>query len=181
ASLWCGLAGGVRELILARAAQGAGGALLVPGSLAIISASFPERDRGKAIGIWSGATAITTALGPVLGGWLIEHLSWRAVFFINIPLAGVVLALAFAHVPESRNRDAHGALDWPGAVLATLGLGGIVFGLIEAQARGWGDTAVATALGLGVLAFAAFIAVERRQAAPMIPLALFRSATFSGA
>ena len=95
-SVWCGLVGGVRELILARAVQGIGGALLVPGSLAIISASFSEHDRGKAIGTWSGATAITAALGPVLGGWLIDHLSWRAVFFINLPLAIVVIAIALS-------------------------------------------------------------------------------------
>src|ERR1700682_5534187 len=122
-SLWCGLAGGVRELILARALQGIGGALLVPGSLAIISASFAEHDRGKAIGTWSGATAITAALGPVLGGWLIDHLSWRAVFFINLPLAIVVIAIALRYVPESRNAETRGSLDWPGALLVTLGLG----------------------------------------------------------
>src|SRR5438477_3094709 len=123
ASMWCGLAPNVGELILARAVQGIGGALLVPGSLAIISASFAERDRGKAIGIWSGATAITAALGPVLGGWLIDHLSWRAVFFINLPLAIVVVAVALRHVSESRNVEISGSLDWPGALLVTLGLG----------------------------------------------------------
>src|SRR5882757_9832294 len=114
-SVWCGLAGSVRELILARALQGIGGALLVPGSLAIISASFAEHDRGKAIGTWSGATAITMALGPVLGGWLIDHLSWRAVFFVNLPLAIVVIAIALRHVPESRNVEMRGNVDWPGA------------------------------------------------------------------
>src|SRR5882724_4956592 len=118
-SVWCGLAGSVRELILARSLQGIGGALLVPGSLAIISASFAEQDRGKAIGTWSGATAITAALGPVTGGWLIDHLSWRAIFFLNIPLAIVVIAIAVRHVPESRNTEAQGAIDWPGALLVT--------------------------------------------------------------
>src|SRR6185295_5814984 len=130
-------AGNVRELILARAVQGIGGALLVPGSLAIISASFAENDRGKAIGTWSGATAIAAALGPVLGGWLIDHLSWRAVFFINPPLAIVAIAIALRHVPESRNPDSHGNLDWAGALLATFGLGGVVSAMIESSNGGW--------------------------------------------
>lgn len=106
---------------------------LVPGSLAIIGASFDERDRGRAIGTWSGATAITAALGPVLGGWLIEHFRWRAAFLINLPLAAVVLALTLWRVPESRNREALGALDWQGAALVTLGLGGLVYSLIESS------------------------------------------------
>src|SRR4030095_5508197 len=118
-SLWCGLAAGVRELIIARALQGIGGALLVPGSLAIIGASFAEQERGKAIGTWSGATAITMALGPVLGGWLIDHLSWRAAFFINLPLAIAVIAITLRHVSESRNVEMQGNLDWPGAMLVT--------------------------------------------------------------
>lgn len=170
ASAWCGYAGSMRELIVARAVQGLGAALLVPGSLAIISASFAQKERGKAIGTWSGATAITAALGPVLGGWLIEHLSWRAVFFINLPLAAAVLALSLWRVPESRNPE-QGGLDWPGALLVTLGLGGVTYGLIESSA--WG--------ALGVPALAAFLYVEARQAAPMMPLRLFRSRTFSGA
>src|SRR5438874_7321524 len=103
ASAWCGFASSVRELIFARAMQGAGGALLVPGSLAIISASFDAQDRGKAIGTWSGFTAITTAVGPVLGGWLVEHASWRWAFFINVPIAAVVIAVAVRHIPESRS------------------------------------------------------------------------------
>ena len=182
ASVWCGLADSVRMLIVARAVQGIGGALLVPGSLAIISASFDEDARGKAIGTWSAATAITMALGPVLGGWLIDHASWRAAFFINVPLAVTVLALALRHVPESRNPQAQGrALDWPGGSLVTLGLGGVVYALIEAPARGWADARIATALVLGVVALAAFIVVEIRHPAPMIPLQLFRSRAFTGA
>src|SRR5439155_9309689 len=180
-SIACGLAGGVRELILARAVQGIGGALLVPGSLAIISASFAEDGRGKAIGTWSGATAITAALGPVLGGWLIDHLSWRAVFFVNLPLAIVVIAIALRHVSESRNVEIRGNLDWPGALLVTLGLGGIVYGLIEASNAGGFHPGIIASLLLGVLALAGFIAVEMHQAAPMMPLHLFRSTTFSGA
>ena len=180
-SVWCGLAGSVRELILARALQGIGGALLVPGSLAIISASFAEGDRGKAIGTWSGATAITAALGPVIGGWLIDHLSWRAVFFLNVPLAIAVIAIAVWQVPESRNTEAQGALDWPGALLVALGLGGVVYGLIESPNAGWSSARILASILLGILALAAFIAVEMRRAAPMMPTRLFRSHTFTGA
>jgi EmrB/QacA subfamily drug resistance transporter len=180
-SLGCGLAGNVRELVIARAVQGIGGALLVPGSLAIISASFAEHDRGKAIGTWSGATAITAALGPVLGGWLIDHLSWRAVFFINLPLAAAVIAIALRHVPESRNAEAQGKLDWPGALLVTLGLGGVVYALIESSNAGWSQPRILTSLLLGIAALTAFIAVEIRQESPMMPTRLFRSSTFTGA
>ncbi len=180
-SVACGLAGGVRELILARALQGIGGALLVPGSLAIVSASFAEQDRGKAIGTWSGATAVTAALGPVLGGWLIDHLSWRAVFFINLPLAIVVIAIALWHVPESRNVEARGNLDWPGALLVTLGLGGVVYGLTESSNAGWSNPRIVASLLSGVLALVAFIAVEMHRAEPMMPPWLFRSKAFVGA
>jgi EmrB/QacA subfamily drug resistance transporter len=180
ASLWCGGARSVHELIAARAVQGIGGALLVPGSLAIISASFDQKSHGRMIGIWSGATAITAALGPVLGGWLIERYSWGAVFFINIPLAAAVLAISFLHVPESRDDKAEGPLDWRGAALATLGLCGVVIGLTEAPARGWNDLYVIIAIVLGISALAAFFAVERNHPAPMIPLGLFRSRVFLG-
>src|SRR5262252_4928322 len=123
ASVWCGVAPGITQLIAARALQGIGGALLVPGSLALISANFAEAERGRAIGTWSGATAITAATGPVLGGWLIQHVSWRAAFFVNLPLAVLVLFLVFRYVPESRNARASSRVDWKGAVLATAGLG----------------------------------------------------------
>jgi multidrug resistance protein len=123
ASLLCGLAPSVRELIIARSVQGVGAALLVPGSLAIISASFDEQDRGKAIGTWSGFTAITTAVGPVLGGWLVEHASWRWAFFINVPIAAVVIAVAVRHIPESRSAKLR-RLDMWGTLWATVGLGG---------------------------------------------------------
>jgi EmrB/QacA subfamily drug resistance transporter len=180
-SLGCGLAGNVRELILARAVQGIGGALLVPGSLAIISASFAEHERGKAIGTWSGATAITAAVGPVLGGWLIDHWSWRAAFFINLPLAAAVIAIALRHVPESRSAENHGKLDWLGALLVTLGLGGLVYGLIESSNAGWLQPRILASLLLGVVALGGFVAVEVRQEAPMMPTRLFRSRTFTGA
>src|SRR6266571_6702385 len=181
ASVWCGLAPNIHQLILARAAQGVGGALLVPGSLAIISATFGEEERGKAIGTWSGATAITTALGPLLGGWLIEHVSWRAVFFLNIPIALVVLCLVILFVAESRDEEDAMQLDLIGATLATLSLGGIVFGLIESSRLGFHSVVVWTTLAGGVLIGAAFVLVEARIRNPMMPLALFRSRNFTGA
>jgi EmrB/QacA subfamily drug resistance transporter len=181
ASIWCGLAPGIGQLIAARAVQGIGGALLVPGSLAIISASFPEEERGQAIGTWSGSTAITTALGPVIGGWLIEHVSWRAVFFLNLPLALIVLVLVLSFVPESRDEEDSGKLDIVGAVLATASLAAIVFGLIESSRLGLDSPIVITALSIGAIIFAAFILVETRRHHPMLPLALFRSPNFAGA
>jgi EmrB/QacA subfamily drug resistance transporter len=181
ASVWCGFASGIEELIIARAVQGIGGALLVPGSLAIISASFAEAERGKAIGTWSGYSAMTAALGPVLGGYLIDHLSWRYAFLINLPVGVVVLALTYWHVPESRNREAAARVDWAGGALASVGLGGVVYALIEAPARGWGHPAIVSAFVAGAAALAAFVVVERRHPAPMLPLDLFRSRNFSAA
>src|SRR5437588_2512699 len=180
ASAWCGIAPNINQLIVARAVQGVGGALLVPGSLAIISASFSEEKRGKAIGTWSGFSAITAAIGPVLGGWLVETISWRAVFFINVPLAILVIVISLRHVPESSN-PAKGRLDWPGAILATLGLGALVYGLIESSSRGFADPAVFPALITAIVLLAAFVIVEARIRNPMLPLALFRSRTFTGA
>ena len=181
ASAACGLAGSVRELVVARGLQGAGAALLVPGSLAIISASFPARERGRAIGTWSGFSAIATAFGPVLGGWLIENRSWRWAFFMNLPVAVAVLGLLYWRVPESRDPEAAGPLDWPGAALVTIGLGGIVYGLLESSHLAWGHPRVAGALGAGLAGLLAFGAVEARSRSPMVPLALFRSPTFTGA
>ena len=170
ASAWCGLSRTVGELIAARALQGTGGALLVPGSLALISASFPESERGRAIGTWSGFTSITMAVGPVLGGWLVEHASWRWVFFINLPVAAVVVALTIGRVPEcGAGRLSARSLDGLGAALAALGLGGVVYALIESSLL---------AGALGVAALAAFLLVERRSPAPMLPLELFRSREF---
>jgi EmrB/QacA subfamily drug resistance transporter len=180
ASVACGLAPSAGALIAARLAQGVGGALLVPSSLAIISAAFPEETRGKAIGTWAGFSALTTALGPILGGALVDALSWRAIFFINVPLAAVTLAIAFAHVPESRDDTAAG-LDWRGGLLATVGLAALAYGLTAASQRGWSDTAVLAALVASVLALAAFVWWEARAAAPMLPLGLFRSPLFTGA
>ncbi len=181
ASAWCGLAQNIGQLIVARGVQGVGAAMLVPGSLAIISASFKEEERAQAIGTWSGFGAITAAIGPVIGGWLIEHISWRAVFFINLPLAIIVIALALWHVPESRERDGRRGLDWAGAGLATAGLGALVYGLIEAPTAGFGHMAVVLACSGGTLALLAFVAVEARTRNPMMPLALFESKDFTAA
>ena len=181
ASIWCGLSPNIFQLIVARAVQGVGGAMLVPGSLAIISASFPEAERGKAIGTWSGSTAITTASGPVLGGWLIEHVSWRAVFFLNVPLALITLALVFLFVPESRDEEETGKLDLTGAALATAGLGAIVYGLIESSRLGWRNPLVISTLAGGAIVLAMFIFAEARKRHPMMPLTLFRSGNFTGA
>lgn len=182
ASAWCGLAPNVNQLIIARAVQGVGGALLVPGSLAIISVSFAEERRGQAIGTWSGFTAITSAFGPVLGGWLIDHVSWRAVFFLNLPLAVVVIFISLRHVPESRAEDeAKTRLDWPGAALATTGLGGVVYGLIESSRLGFSHRVVLSALILGCALLVLFFIRETHTRHPMLPLGLFRSRNFSGA
>ena len=181
ASVGCGLAPGVKQMIAARAIQGVGGALLVPGSLAIISASFSAEKRGQAIGTWSGFSAITAAIGPVIGGWLIDQISWRAVFFINLPLAVIVLALALWHVPESRASAEEPRLDWTGAALATAGLGAIVYGLIESSRWGFEHPRVVVALLCGGVASLFFILVERYKRNPMLPLRLFRSKDFSGA
>ena len=180
ASAWCGFSSSIHQLIVARAVQGLGAALLTPESLAIISASFEEKRRGQAIGTWSGFTSITTAIGPVLGGWLIEHASWRWAFFLNLPIAAAVIVISLWHVPESHSPSAKG-VDWLGGILATAGLGGIVFALIESSTRGWHDRAVLLSLGLGVLSLALFVFSQTRVSSPMMPLSLFHSRAFSGA
>src|SRR5436305_1606092 len=162
ASAACGLAPGTAQLVAARAVQGVAAALLVPGSLALLSASFPPERRGRAIGTWSGCSAITAAAGPLLGGWLIDHASWRWIFFLNLPLSLAVVAISLSRVPESRDPAAPARLDWAGALLATLGLGGVTYGLVEPARLGWSDPRVLGALLLGGLALAAFLAVEAR-------------------
>jgi EmrB/QacA subfamily drug resistance transporter len=171
ASVGCGLAASPGQLIAARAVQGIAAALLVPGSLALISASFEESRRGRAIGTWSGFSAITGAVGPLLGGWLVDHASWRWVFFLNVPLAVAVLVIALRFVPESRDDKATGRLDFAGALLVALGLGGLTYGLIESSRP---------ALVVGALALGAFLWVEARTSHPMMPLSLFRSRAFAG-
>ena len=176
----CGLSSNIHHLIVARSIQGIGAALLVPGSLAIISVSFDEKSRGQAIGTWSGFTAITTAIGPVLGGWLVEHASWRWVFFINLPLAAAVIVISLCRIPESRSAAA-GRIDLLGAFLATVGLGGLVTGFIESVNLGWSNPVVLGSLIVGCMSLAAFTFVESKVASPMLPLALFNSRSFSGA
>ena len=180
ASLACGLAVNVTQLIIARAVQGIGAAFLTPGSLALIGASFDGPNRGRAIGLWSGFTAITTGLGPVLGGWLIQHASWRWAFLLNLPLAGIVLVISMWHVPESR-RPGVEHIDWPGALFATLGLAGIVYGMIESPALGWRNPQVYGSLLAGAVSLAVFFRVEARSKSPMVSLELFNSRTFAGA
>jgi len=180
ASAACALAPTVDFLIVARSFQGVGAALLMPGSLAIISTSFDEKSRGAAIGTWSGASAMTTAIGPLLGGWLVEHASWRWVFVINLPLAVLVAAISLWRVPESRSSTA-ARLDGPGTLLATLGLGGMVFGFIESTSLGWGSPLVFLSLIASLLCLLAFAALEARTPHPMVPLALFRNPNFAGA
>jgi EmrB/QacA subfamily drug resistance transporter len=180
ASAACGFAADIGQLIAARALQGLGAALLVPGSLAIISASFSEKERGRAIGTWSGFSAITTGIGPVLGGWLIEHVSWRAVFFINLPLALLVILISLRHVAESSDKD-NTRIDWLGAILAATGLGALVYGLIESSTLGFSDRSVIVVLTAGAVLLIVFLLIEGRISQPMLPLALFRVRTFTGA
>jgi EmrB/QacA subfamily drug resistance transporter len=180
ASAACGFAGDIRQLIAARALQGLGAALLVPGSLAIISSSFSENERGRAIGTWSGFSAITAGIGPVMGGWLIEHVSWRAVFFINLPIAILVILIALRHVAENSDKE-NTRVDWLGAILAAAGLGALVYGLIESSRLGFADKSVILVLTAAGALLVVFLFVEARISQPMLPLALFRVRTFAGA
>jgi EmrB/QacA subfamily drug resistance transporter len=180
ASVACGFSAAIPQLIGARCFQGIGAAAMVPSSLAIISANFDEKSRGKAIGTWSGFTAITTALGPVIGGWLIEHASWHWVFFINVPLAAAVMVISLWHVPESRSSEAQG-VDWWGAIIVTIGLVGLVYGFLESVTRGWNNPLVFGSTITGCVFLVAFVFVERSVIAPMVPLRLFKSHSFSGA
>jgi len=180
ASAACGFATNIHQLIGARALQGLGAALLVPGSLAIISSSFSEEERGRAIGTWSGVSAVTTGIGPAIGGWLIEHVSWRAVFFINLPLALAVILISLRHVAESSDEEKT-QVDWLGAILAAIGLGALVYGLIESSRLGFADKSITIVLIAAGVLIIVFLFVEARRSHPMLPLALFRSRTFTGA
>jgi EmrB/QacA subfamily drug resistance transporter len=177
ASLLCGLAPSVPMLVAARALQGVAGALLTPGSLAIIAAAFHPDDRSRAVGLWSGLGGVAAAAGPFLGGWLVE-LSWRAVFLINLPLAAAVVLVAIRHVPESRDPQAARRLDVPDTVLGALGLGALTYALITAGRHGL-DTAVAVAAAVGLAALVAFVVGERRAANPLVPPDLFANRTFT--
>jgi len=181
ASAWCGGASSIHQLIAARTVQGFGAAFLVPGSLSIIGASFEDNERGRAIGTWSGFTAITAVIGPVLGGWLIEHASWRWAFLLNLPLAIAVIVVSIWHVPESRAESVHGPVDWLGALLATFGLGGVVYGLVESSQLTWTSVRVIGAVILGAVCMVLFWIVEKAAKAPMVPPQLFKSRDFTGA
>ncbi|GAB2762442.1 MFS transporter [Nocardioides salsibiostraticola] len=181
ASLLCGLAPSITTLIAARALQGVGAALLTPGSLAMIQASFVPEDRSRAIGAWSGLSGVATAIGPFLGGWLVETVSWRWIFLINAPLAVVVVAFALRHVPETRDPGAATVIDVPGAGLGVMALGGVTYALVEQPDRGLGSWPVLTAAVLGALAIVGFVLVERGARHPMLPLTMFASRQFSAA
>jgi EmrB/QacA subfamily drug resistance transporter len=181
ASLLCAVAPNDVTLVLARVVQGVGGALLTPGSLAILEASFRREDRSRAIGAWSGLSGVASAIGPFLGGWLVDAASWRWIFLINLPLSAFVVVVAGRHVPESLDPHAPRQVDWLGAVLIGLGLGGLSWGLIAAGDDGWGATSVWGSLVGGAVAFVAFVVVERRSDHPMLPPAIFASAQFRAA
>ncbi|MFM0339641.1 MFS transporter [Paraburkholderia fungorum] len=193
ASIGCGLAPGAGALIAARAVQGIGAALLVPSSLAIIGAVFDDKERGQAIGTWAGVGAITSAVGPVAGGWLVDAFSWRAIFFLNVPVACATIALAIVAVPDSRQEDippnpdpqlraaSSQRLDWPGAATAAAGLAALTYGLTIASARGFADRWVLTLILGGLIVLAAFVVLEARSRNPMMPLDVFHSRDFVGA
>ncbi len=175
----CGFAPDSTALIVARVVQGVGAALLTPGSLAILQASFSPADRGRAIGAWSGLGGLAAAAGPLLGGYLIAAASWRWIFFINIPVGVAVLVFAMRHVPESRGTDAVGHIDVPGAVVGMFALAAVAYGLIEGPERGFDSVEVILVLAAGVISGVAFVFVERARTAPMLPLGLFANRQFS--
>ena len=180
ASLGCAASASVAWLIGMRALQGFGAALLIPGSLALLSSAYPKERRGAAIGTWSAFSGITAAIGPVLGGFLVEHASWHWAFLVNLPLGILLVVVCFWRVPESKGMNS-GHIDIAGAVLATIGLAGVVYAFIEAPLQGWFSAGVMTSVIVGIIGLVAFIIVEMRIAAPMLPLGLFRDRDFAGA
>jgi EmrB/QacA subfamily drug resistance transporter len=180
ASLWCGLADSGELLIAARLVQGVGAALMNPATLSIIAATFPPRERGTAIGIWAGVSALALAIGPLVGGLLTQHLSWHWIFFVNVPVGALGIAASYLLIPESRD-ETHESLDLPGLVTSALGLFALTYGLIEANAYGWGSARIVGSFAVAILSLAAFLTIERRSRAPMLDLSLFRSPTYAGA
>jgi EmrB/QacA subfamily drug resistance transporter len=181
ASAICTIAPNLEVLVAGRVLQGIGGALLTPGSLAILQTSFRPEDRGRVVGVWSGLTSVAAAVGPFLGGWIIAASSWRYIFLINVPIAIVTIAIAMKHVPDTRDDTATGRLDVSGAVLATLGLAGLTYGLIEAGTHGLGSARVLVALAVGAACLAGFVLVEYNSSHPMLPPDIFANARFTGA
>jgi EmrB/QacA subfamily drug resistance transporter len=180
ASLWCGLATSGDMLIAARVVQGVGAALMNPATLSIIAATFPPQERGMAIGIWAGVSALALAIGPLVGGLLTEHLSWHWIFFVNVPVGVLGIAASYLLIRESKD-ETHESLDLPGLATSALGLFALTYGLIEANHYGWGSVRIAGSFVVSAAALAAFIAMERRRRAPMLDLTLFRSGTYVGA
>ncbi len=180
ASMICGAAANMNQLILARIFQGISGALILPSSLAILNTSFPAENRGRVMGIWSAFTPLATAIGPLLGGWLVDNVTWRAAFYINLPLGLTAFFLSLRFVPESKSEKVPESQDWWGAFLVTVGLGSLIFGLIEGPKRGWADPLVAMSIVMSITFLVAFGIVESKVAHPMIPFALFKHRTFSG-
>src|SRR5262245_4674958 len=180
ASLMCGLSGSADMLIGSRVLQGAGAALMNPATLSIIAATFPPRERGTAIGIWAGTSALALSIGPLVGGLITEHVNWNWIFFVNVPIGALGILASYLFIDESRD-ETHERLDVPGLVTSALGLFALTYGLIEANTYGWGSARILGSFALAALSFVAFIALEKRQRAPMLPLELFRNRTYTGA
>ena len=180
ASLWCGLADSGEMLIAARVVQGVGAALMNPATLSIIAATFPPKERGMAIGIWAGVSALALAIGPLVGGLLTEHLSWHWIFFVNVPVGVIAVAASFLLITESKD-ETHESLDLPGLATSALGLFALTYGLIEANAYGWTSARIVGAFVVAVVALVSFVVIERRRRSPMLDLSLFRSGTYAGA
>jgi EmrB/QacA subfamily drug resistance transporter len=181
ASLVCAVAPNLEVMVAGRILQGIGGALLTPGSLAILQTTFAHSDRSKAVGAWSGLTSVAAAVGPFVGGSLVDSGSWRWIFLLNLPLALVTVLITLRHVPETRDETATGKLDLTGALLATLGLAGLTYGLISAGERGFDDPVVLSTLVIGAISLAVFVEVERRSSHPMLPPGIFANLRFTGA
>ena len=180
ASLWCGLADSGEMLIAARVVQGIGAALMNPATLSIIAATFPPKERGMAIGIWAGVSALALAIGPLVGGLLTEHLSWHWIFFVNVPVGAIAIAASYLLIPESKD-ETHQSLDLPGLATSALGLFALTYGLIEANEYGWTSARIVGSFVVAVVSLVAFVVIERRRRSPMLDLSLFRSGTYSGA
>src|SRR5215831_17929791 len=180
ASLWCGLASSGEMLIAARIVQGGGAALMNPATLSIIAATFPPRQRGTAIGIWAGVSALALAIGPLVGGLITEHLTWNWIFFVNVPVGILGIAASFVFIDESKD-ETHSRLDIPGLATSALGLFALTYALIEGNNYGWGSARIVGSFAIAVVALASFLVLERTQRAPMLPLDLFRNRTYTGA